>query len=1128
DKKDDFNDVVMTVDTFGRENSELYYEMVNILLNGETIGSDNYIFNTVGNKRYFSIKSEYLQDLPVGIYPFTLVTVAGTADFIIEIKDTRDIAVSHNYFEHTLTVSESDIIIIITTFNHVVECDSFSIEDIEFKKDEDYSYLDNELTIFSNFLETLTPSLYQIKINTHALITFVVKEATAPKILLVGDINIAQASYDEDLAVELDLFGLENQTVLYANDALVDSSDYLISGNTLTIDNNYIKTLDYGSTIFTVTNSHGEDYFKLNISDKPDDNGVSQNVTKFTNEVITDEPFRITAIAPWDIAEFTFMDIIYYDYVDTIAGSAKTGVVTADGKEASGDFGKIILDDKTKGFRMDRAAGWFGIMVFNYIATDSIGVMSDVITMDILYLQRIPNIGEKDIKIYNRANGTDESGDIVYTLITAPDNDFPIYQLFQEEYQLQLDIDYTVGTKVDNNCYFTIKAAYLNTLDDGKNPFTFYTTGGKVDFVVTVVSPLTTDVDTKIFDVNMPDDVYFDLAGAPLAVTGLKYGTQQLTDNDYDFTDGIFSISSTYLNTLPYGTAVLTVSNDYGNLDLMVNIIDSRNPVLLTDEVEYIRTSLATLKISLYIYDKQITALKYQGLSVNENNYHYNNNLLTISGDYLESISEEDTVDFTIVTTTLELYLKVTVIETVCLPEINLVSAEFMIDQVNNLVYSVDLKGGTLSGITYQGAALKVDEDYTYNENTLTIKGRYLIGIYRFGNNSATLLLETTDGTEVGFTVPFDHANYRILNGGFETGNLYGWNSIQIWKNEEGMVAWTDDRVVDGGYFDENYAYNRDGAYNLGIYGGTISKDSGQERMGHLRSSNFILGGTGWISFKLGGGANSSFAYVSVRRTADNIEVARFGNPRFKETNGADSEAYMFQYYFDLSTVAVIGDSLYMTISDTSSYEWCVLSADSIFTYYEETPIPGDKELAVNIVPEILNIESADNSIKNGYFDEGLDYWSNVNNQFRIENGFAISNVDGDGATGVLRSSAFTVIGNKYIRFDWAGRLRADKQIFVSVKEAETNIEVLRFVRRDNLSGKENGDFDNHLLDLTSLDANKLYYLEFTDNTGGSWGVCKMDSIRLINEEEYNGIDSGDRAVSIDGIEKNFVYILPY
>ena len=465
----------------------------------------------------------------------------------------------------------------------------------------------------------------------------------------------------------------------------------------------------------------------------------------------------------------------------------------------------------------------------------------------------------------------------------------------------------------------------------------------------------------------------------------------------------------------------------------------------------------------------------------------------------------------------------------VVLPQV-IESSSFEIDQTNDVSYEVSLNNNTFSGVSYLGQDLVEDVDYTYLDNTLTLKGAFLTYIYRFNQTSYSLVLKTFENNNVSFNLETINAQYKILNAGFETGNLYGWNSYAIWKGETGMIAWTDERVVSGGYFDQQFSYNKDGNYNLGIYGGSISKDSGQERMGHLRSSDFILGGSGWLSFKLGGGRDSSFAFVSVRRTADDVEVARFGNHRFNSgSDTGNSEAYLYQYYFDLSTVANLGESLYITISDTASSEWCVLAADSFYTYYEDAPVYNPEELAVNIVPSILNIDTADNTIKNGYFDNNLNDWSNVTDQYRIENGYVMSNNhNGDAGTGVLRSSAFNVIGNKYLRLDWAGAIRYDKQLFISIKEVGTNIEVLRYVRRDNLSGKDNGDFDNHMLDLTSLDEGKLYYLELSDNLNAGWGLIKMDSIRFVNEDDWNNVVAGDRAVAISHLEKNFSYYLPY
>ena len=265
------------------------------------------------------------------------------------------------------------------------------------------------------------------------------------------------------------------------------------------------------------------------------------------------------------------------------------------------------------------------------------------------------------------------------------------------------------------------------------------------------------------------------------------------------------------------------------------------------------------------------------------------------------------------------------------LPTIAQTGADYKIDMYNDVTFAVtlnDFDDEDITSVTYGETALTGD-DYSYDteNNELTLKGYCLNNIYRFGQSEYSFKLNLGN-CYAEFETEYDHPENRVLNAGFETGTLYGWNAYQIWKGESGMMAWTNDRVVNGTYFDGNQYY-RDGNYNLGIFGGSIGKDSGQERMGHLRSAPFTVAGSGWISFKMGGGRAPQFAYVSVRRSTDNVEVARFGNRHFnnkdvaRETDAGvnNAEAYLFQYYYDLS--AYDGESLYFVISDTSSHNWC-------------------------------------------------------------------------------------------------------------------------------------------------------------------------------------------------------------
>jgi hypothetical protein len=317
--------------------------------------------------------------------------------------------------------------------------------------------------------------------------------------------------------------------------------------------------------------------------------------------------------------------------------------------------------------------------------------------------------------------------------------------------------------------------------------------------------------------------------------------------------------------------------------------------------------------------------------------------------------------------------------------------------------------------------------------------------------------------------------------------------------------------------------------------------------MGHLRSTNFTLGGSGWISFKLGGGKTNSTAYVSIRSSVDNTEVARFGNPNFNNSTistaqygstPTDSEAFMYQYYFNLGSVATIGDSYYITLNEMSSYAWCILSADSIITYYPTAPTPGANMTATNIVPSILLAGSATASIPNGTFDTGdFTGWQNVNSSWYVVDGGtsnghdgyeARSNPNGNQDLGVLRSSAFTIDSTyQYLRWQWGGGHTYDKQEYLSIREVGTNIEVMRIVTRSDLAGTNTENMDDAVANLTGLDQNKEYYLEFVDNADGSWGINYVDDVRLIDSTEWHSVvdtHPGDEVQYISPLETSFVY----
>ena len=113
------------------------------------------------------------------------------------------------------------------------------------------------------------------------------------------------------------------------------------------------------------------------------------------------------------------------------------------------------------------------------------------------------------------------------------------------------------------------------------------------------------------------------------------------------------------------------------------------------------------------------------------------------------------------------------------------------------------------------------------------------------------------------------NSEYEIANGDFETGSLAGWEIIS------GSAFSNDGVNPENVWWNENITYSREGNYHYGHY-----NPSG---VGVMRSTQFVLGGSGYITFKLGGCANNYETYIRVMLVSDSgdMEVARYSNHKY-------------------------------------------------------------------------------------------------------------------------------------------------------------------------------------------------------------------------------------------------------
>ena len=187
---------------------------------------------------------------------------------------------------------------------------------------------------------------------------------------------------------------------------------------------------------------------------------------------------------------------------------------------------------------------------------------------------------------------------------------------------------------------------------------------------------------------------------------------------------------------------------------------------------------------------------------------------------------------------------------------------------------------------------------------------------------------------------------HNIMNAGFETGTSYGWTAISNTPNMMSSVSNISS------YWGEQITFNKKGNYfwngfkELEYYDGE-SRSSATTFTGldegatySIRSTDFTLGGKGYVSFAIGGNSSA----VEIRRSSDDKTVARFGNgynegtfPYVADGLGESRQGTMVHFYADLS--GYLGDKLYFVFMDTDSDgAWKLLFFDDIVTYYDEVP----------------------------------------------------------------------------------------------------------------------------------------------------------------------------------------------
>ena len=311
---------------------------------------------------------------------------------------------------------------------------------------------------------------------------------------------------------------------------------------------------------------------------------------------------------------------------------------------------------------------------------------------------------------------------------------------------------------------------------------------------------------------------------------------------------------------------------------------------------------------------------------------------------------------------------------------------------------------------------------------------------------------------------------YQVKNGNFETGDLTDWETAGEAFSALGLSK------------EENAG--KSGEYFFGKF------EESQE--GCLTSSAFKVGGSGFITFKLGGGMNEGLTYISVVEARTEKELFRFGNENFEE---ADADL-LVPYKANLSRV--LGKEVKLKIVDASKANYGYLCFDDFVTYYENEPSDAFT-LAKDIKPVYMSATAASSFIPNSDFSQGLSEWQTAGEEdcFKMEhikNG-KLSNKSNSGAVGVLRSTPFTVSGIGVISYR-LGMTADPDSTYLSVRKSGTNEEIFR--THSDRWKREHGE-STHLyyLDLSAY-LGESVYLELVDNSREEWGAFSFKNLQTV------------------------------
>ena len=356
-----------------------------------------------------------------------------------------------------------------------------------------------------------------------------------------------------------------------------------------------------------------------------------------------------------------------------------------------------------------------------------------------------------------------------------------------------------------------------------------------------------------------------------------------------------------------------------------------------------------------------------------------------------------------------------------------------------------------------------------------------------------------------------DTYQYRLANGGFDR-DLEGWT-----LSNEALGGISEET----GYWPNDPSGRDPLFYNDGKFFSAYAPGASEGAVGTLTSSVFTVGGSGWITYKLGGAKNLEQVYMQVISADDGSKIVTLPNFDWSDVAGSlvrgctlvAYKANLIEYGF------AIGEKVYIQITDQATGDYGLFFLDSVTTYYPVGSEPDDSFRLVsryriynggfetgNLTGWTLSrAEGSDGDI--GVVTSQDTYWQNTGlptTSYGKDGTYLFSfwTWDGDaqtghetnreGFTGTLTSSTFTLKAGATVCFLLGGG-GGNQNVYLEFVNAQTDEVIAKFMN----TSPADAQLIRYFYEFTELTEDTECYIRVTDNATSGWGCFTLDGIEV-------------------------------